>query len=300
MILGNIITHTTKTDVIKFKSWVFNPKPDRVSLPIATIMNRRYTIEPMTTDSVITHIFLLGSKASPKITAAKPNTIVPKPALTSAPPATWANKAPAIAIKPLENAMPSTTMKLVEMPCARAIRGLAPVARMAKPVSVLKNQFNTNLISSVISSSTAAFCHMPLPNTGVNRSKMVFCPNSDTFGASPIRKLMEYSAVITIIPANSCKIPSFTCSHAVNTPAAAPAAKPIPMAKTGWMPAVMATAQANAPNGKLPSAVKSGKSSTRNDSNTPNATRAYTKPVSNVPKRASKDILYLYLSICFV
>jgi hypothetical protein len=45
------------------------------------------------------------------------------------------------------------------------------------------------------------------------------------------------------------------------------------VARYGSMPATIALAATAAPSGKLPSTVRSGKLSTRNDRNTPSATR---------------------------
>ena len=49
-------------------------------------------------------------------------------------------KAPASATRPLEITRPSTLLKLVLMPCARAMFWLAPVARRELPLSVPKYQ----------------------------------------------------------------------------------------------------------------------------------------------------------------
>ena len=132
---------------------------------------------------------------------------------------------------------------------------------------------------------------MPVPIMGLNKSKMVFEPNNGILGASPILRFTEYNAVMTIMPDKSCKMPSLTFSQAVIKPAIAPAKKPMLIAKMGLNPDVMHTAHANAPNGKLPSAVKSGKSNTRKDNKTPNATSAKINPVSNVPNNAINDII---------
>ena len=40
------------------------------------------------------------------------------------------------------------------MPCARAMRALAPVARMPQPISVPKNQYSTAMSRAVTSSSS--------------------------------------------------------------------------------------------------------------------------------------------------
>ena len=55
---------------------------------------------------------------------------------------------------PLERASPTTTFRCVLMPCARAMRALAPVARMPQPISVPKNQYSAPMSSAVMTSSS--------------------------------------------------------------------------------------------------------------------------------------------------
>ena len=67
-------------------------------------------------------------------------TIVPVPIPTSANPLLCATSAPQIATKPLESRSPMTIMTSVLTPFARIMCGFAPVARIAVPSSVPKNQ----------------------------------------------------------------------------------------------------------------------------------------------------------------
>ena len=86
-------------------------------------------------------------------TAARPMTMAPRPMLISELPWYWASSAPERPTRPLEIIKPRTFMRLVEMPWARAMCSLLPVARMAQPSWVPKNQY---------SSATMAMTKMPL------------------------------------------------------------------------------------------------------------------------------------------
>ena len=105
-----------------------------------------------------------------------------------------------------------------------------------------------------------------------------------------MRKFSEYKAVMTKMPASKCNMPILTLSHAVTTPAIIPAIIPNRHAIQGLKPEMMDIAATAPPKGKLPSAVKSGKSNMRNDMSTPSAMMAYINPLSNAPKKAINDI----------
>ena len=51
--------------------------------------------------------------------------------------------------------MPPIVSRPVGMPCARAMRGLAPVARSASPVCEAKNQSSASFTASTITASTS-------------------------------------------------------------------------------------------------------------------------------------------------
>lgn len=92
---------------------------------------------------------------SPTITAARPMTMVPIPMEISAPPWVCANSAPASATSALEMAMPSRIMPPVLTPWARAIRGLEPVARIARPFWVVKNQSSSSFAAITMNTSSS-------------------------------------------------------------------------------------------------------------------------------------------------
>ena len=89
-----------------------------------------------------------------------------------------------------------------------------------------------------------------------------------------MRRLMEYKATITKMPAKRFMILKRTFKKAVTKPAQKPAAAPANVASQGSRPLTRHTAQTAPPKGKLPSAVMSGKSSSLNEMSTPNATKA--------------------------
>ena len=92
---------------------------------------------------------ILLNTASPITTAARPITIAPRPIWTSAKPWYWLSSAPENATRPLESIRPSTMLKLVLMPCARAMLALQPVARMEQPSSVPKNQYKIAITTTI-------------------------------------------------------------------------------------------------------------------------------------------------------
>ena len=66
--------------------------------------------------------------------------MVPVPSVTSAKPLACANRAPARATSALLSAMPRQVTAPTRMPCASAMRGLTPVARIASPSSLARNR----------------------------------------------------------------------------------------------------------------------------------------------------------------
>ena len=63
---------------------------------------------------------------------------------------------PESATRPLESIRPKTTFAFVLMPCARAMFWFAPVARIAQPRSVPKNQYKSAITANVKRSSTGS------------------------------------------------------------------------------------------------------------------------------------------------
>ena len=104
------------------------------------------------------------------------------------------------------------------------------------------------------------------------------------------RRLMEYSAIIIRMLASRSMIFRRTFSQPVMRPAAAPAAVAASVASQGLVPVEMRMAQTAPPSGKLPSTVRSGKRSSRNEMNTPSATRLKIRPISTAPSREKRDM----------
>ena len=86
------------------------------------------------------------------MTAARPITIAPRPMSTLLLPWYWASRPPARPTMPLDIMRPITVLRDVLMPWARAIWRLAPVARSALPLSVLKNHQSSAMTAAVITS----------------------------------------------------------------------------------------------------------------------------------------------------
>ena len=68
------------------------------------------------------------------------------------------SSAPESATSPLEIIRPSTLLKFVLMPWARAMLAFAPVARSEQPSSVPKNQYSTAMMTTVNSPATKMGC----------------------------------------------------------------------------------------------------------------------------------------------
>ena len=88
---------------------------------------------------------------------------------------------------------------------------------------------------------------------------------SGTFGPPMMRRFTEYSAIIIRMLASRSMILSLTLSQPVTKPASAPAAVAASVASQGLVPVEIRMAQTAPPSGKLPSTVRSGKRSRRNE-----------------------------------
>jgi hypothetical protein len=106
-----------------------------------------------------------------------------------------------------------------------------------------------------------------------------------------IRKLIVKSAVVVNIEANKLWIRRRVVISAVATPAKAPANIATGRVINGLIPETIIAEAIAAPNGKLPSTVRSGQFNTRNDINTANATRAKPKPEATAPTHTFMDSL---------
>ena len=227
-----------------------------------------------------------GSSAVPPITAASATTITPTPMDASAAPISCANSAPDSPVSPLASASPPTTIRSHRTPLARAIRALAPAARIASPTPVSRNQS-----SSTVTTATSSAKQISGANNGrtpkcSNGVKTVSSPSNGVFGRPITRRLTEYSAIDVNIPARICSTRKRWFRNAVTDPAAAPAAAAAAVAVQQSTPCVISAAATAAPSGNDPSTVKSGKSSTRNVRNAPSATKANASPVSPAPTSA--------------
>src|SRR5690606_11793779 len=97
-------------------------------------------MEPIRTEVVTQKIADERMKLLPMMTDAAPTTMVPMPMPTSAKPWYWAMSAPENAAKPLAKARAIMVIPWVSTPKLRIMRALSPVARMAMPSSVARNQ----------------------------------------------------------------------------------------------------------------------------------------------------------------
>ena len=75
--------------------------------------------------------------------------MAPRPMPTSTKPWYWVSSAPLSATSPFESMRPSTLLRSVLMPWARAMLALAPVARSEQPHSVPKNQYKRPITAMV-------------------------------------------------------------------------------------------------------------------------------------------------------
>src|SRR5262245_310950 len=96
-------------------------------------------------------------------------------------------------------------------------------------------------------------------------------------------RLMEYSAVITRIPARSPLIRNFVCRTPVVRPAAIPARNAAAVAASGCAPLTIIAAATAPPSVIEPSTVRSRKASTRKLMSTPSARRARMSPCVSDP-----------------
>ena len=188
-------------------------------------------------------------------------TIIPTPIVTSAALFTCAIKAPDSATKPLDKPSPKIIRRSVFAEKLRIMRWLSPVARIASPTSVFKNQSTNTLIKIIIISPTNNTLHVfgtfskprpinalviaasipKLPHHVATVEKIVSTFNNGIFGrptefssVKPImRKLIEYSAIIIKIPDSKGLILPFVCSRPVIQPATKPASIATSVAITG-------------------------------------------------------------------
>ena len=107
------------------------------------------------------------------MTLASPHTTIPIPIPTSANPWYCASKAPDSATKPFEIAIPNTIMFPSFTPRARIICTLSPVARIAMPRFVRKNQYNRAPVSRTVKTIAASTIVSRTLTSQPARSKLV-------------------------------------------------------------------------------------------------------------------------------
>ncbi|MPN50955.1 hypothetical protein SDC9_198595 [bioreactor metagenome] len=146
---------------------------------------------------------------------------------------------------------PKSFIVSVFTPWARAIWPLLPVARMAQPTSVPKNQYRMQI-------TTRAKRPPTMMAWGILcRVMMVFCPKSGTFARPIIRIFMEYKASWVRMPERMAGIRSLVCSSPVMAPAAMPASVAKNSVSKGSIPFVIRIALTAPPVQRLPSTVRS-------------------------------------------
>ena len=125
------------------------------------------------------------------ITDARPMTIVPVPMPTSAKPLLCATSAPQIATIPFDRSSPRTIITSVLTPFARIMWGFAPVARIAIPSSVPKNQYVSRMASTTTTvPMRRIFDAASIPQI-FHWVKSVSCWRSGRFALPITRRLME-------------------------------------------------------------------------------------------------------------
>ena len=97
------------------------------------------------------------------------------------------------------------------------------------------------------------------------------------------RRLIEYSAVITRMPASKSLILKRVWVMPVTVPASAPASTAASVAVSGLLPPMMSMAATAAPRVKLPSQVRSGKLNTRKLMNTLMPSSDNSTPIVSAP-----------------
>ena len=96
-----------------------------------------------------------------------------------------------MAASPLLSAMPRQVTAPTRIPCASAMRGLTPVARMASPTSLPRNLTSRAAqapTSTRRRSGRTQAVGRPSPSNGVNR---VVSPKSAMLGRPMMRRLIE-------------------------------------------------------------------------------------------------------------
>ncbi len=226
-------------------------------------------------------------------------TIEPRPMLMSANPWNCAISPPASATSPFESARPSTFITLMLIPCALLISGLHPVARIADPISVPKNQYSTAITAAARITPT----RMAVGTKRDDRISGNLSTLTGLFAMNPmIARLIEYSANCVRIPARMAGMPSAVCRSPVHSPASRPAASAASSAAQGFHPPRISMTATAPPVVNVPSTVRSATSNNRNVIYTPSAIipqiRPCAMPAGIFPSRTSglSDAKYAAIS----
>jgi hypothetical protein len=218
------------------------------------------------------------------ITAARPITMVPMPMEMSEPPWVCANSAPA---RPPARWRGHAGQRGAAggTPWARAMRALAPVARMARPRSgeePVQQQLGPHHDQQ--HQRAGHVVGHPFRLQHGEDGRLVI---SGTLGAPMTRRLIEYSAIIIRILASRSMIFRRTFSQPVMKPASAPASSATKVAERvdAGGDQVAATAP---PSGSCRR--RSGRETRmRKEISTPSATRLKIRPISRRPAEKKKD-----------
>ena len=152
------------------------------------------------------------------------------------------------------------------MPWARAMLGLAPVARREQPFSVPKNQYKTAMSTTVNTTSRGRGLSIPTVRTyRWDTSRSYLSTPTAWFALLPmIRRLMEYRDSWVRMPARMAGMPHFVWNRPVTKPASIPARNAHSRAAQALTPARISMTATAPPVAREPSTVKSATSRIRN------------------------------------
>ena len=199
-------------------------------------------------------------RSTPSSTAPTPETNIPAPTLTSANPCTCVIRLPDRALSPLASISDSTSRRRSSTPWLRTISGLSPLARRARPISVLRN---TAIVARTATTMAASSIELAMsadrPGRSMNGEKIVSTPTTLTVGVPSTRSVTLNNAMFITSPAISTGMRSSRWSAAVVAPTTAPAATAAAIATSGWWTplAVRMTPVTAPPRAKLPSTDRS-------------------------------------------
>ena len=144
--------------------------------------------------------------------------------------------------------------------------GLSPSARKRKPALVFMNRSRSTFTTSTMTSTTSTLDHGASAAGRLSTSalsKRVSMLKKGRLARPAMRRLMEYSPVMVMMPLSRSRTRHLTWISPVTSPATAPASVAIRSVSTGCMPFTVRMALTAAPSGKDESTVRSGKSRMR-------------------------------------